>query len=82
MKLEVNVPDENMGDVIRDLNSRHGCVDTLASRGALPLLRPVSAGIRGADPDDEHRLAPGVAPVKPTPGDRAAGIAFPEPDPE
>ncbi|WP_185862523.1 elongation factor G [Blattabacterium cuenoti] len=41
MKLEVLVPEENMGDVIGDLNRRRGIVQNLSNRGNIKIIQGV-----------------------------------------
>ena len=41
MKVEVNVPDEYMGDVIGDINSRRGRIETLESRSGMQVIRSI-----------------------------------------
>ncbi|WP_185849610.1 elongation factor G [Blattabacterium cuenoti] len=41
MKLEVLVPEENMGDVIGDLNRRRGIVQNLSNRGIIKIIQGV-----------------------------------------
>ncbi|WP_185881731.1 elongation factor G [Blattabacterium cuenoti] len=41
MKLEVLVPEENMGDVIGDLNRRRGIVQNLSNRGNIKIIQGI-----------------------------------------
>ncbi len=41
MKVEVNVPDEYMGDVIGDINSRRGRIEALESRSGMQIIRSI-----------------------------------------
>ncbi|WP_185852595.1 elongation factor G [Blattabacterium cuenoti] len=41
MKLEVLVPEENMGDIIGDLNRRRGIVQNLSNRGNIKIIQGV-----------------------------------------
>src|SRR5258705_3449883 len=48
MAVEVTTPEENMGDVIGDLNSRRGSIQAMEERGGSPVVRgtvPVSGMI-------------------------------------
>jgi len=44
MRVEVTMPEEFMGDVIGDLNSRRGQIEGMESRGARSGTRPRSSG--------------------------------------
>lgn len=39
MKVEVITPEESMGDVIGDINSRRGLISELAERGNMKVVR-------------------------------------------
>ena len=56
MKVEVLMPEEFMGDVIGDLNSRRGQIEGMESRG----VDPGRPGVRAARPDVRLRHRPAV----------------------
>ena len=56
MQVEVTMPEEFMGDVIGDLNSRRGQIEGMESRG-IDAGRP---GLRAAGPDVRLRHGPAL----------------------
>ena len=68
MRVEVTMPEEFMGDVIGDLNSRRGQIEGMESRG----IDPGRPGVRPARPD--VRLRHGPALDDPGPGDVVDGV--------
>ena len=56
MRVEVTMPEEFMGDVIGDLNSRRGQIEGMESRG----IDPGRPGVRPARPDVRLRHGPAV----------------------
>ena len=56
MRVEVTMPEEFMGDVIGDLNSRRGQIEGMEARGTTQVVR----GVRAARPDVRLRHGPAV----------------------
>ena len=110
MAVEVVVPEEFVGNVIGDLNSRRGRIEGMELQGATQIIKssvPLSEMLcyardlrlrtqgratysmhfdryeplpSGPHHDDEDRLAPVVAPRRPTPKSKNSSVALPEPD--